>query len=59
MALSTAVALGSLWALIPAGLVVLLLIIRTFLEDRTLQNELPGYAEYAHKVQYRLVPGLW
>jgi protein-S-isoprenylcysteine O-methyltransferase Ste14 len=59
MALSTAVALGSLWALIPAGLVVLLLIIRTVLEDRTLQNELPGYAEYAHTVRYRLVPGLW
>jgi protein-S-isoprenylcysteine O-methyltransferase Ste14 len=59
MALSTAVALGSLWALIPAGLVVLLLIIRTVLEDRTLQNELPGYAEYARKVRYRLVPGLW
>ena len=59
MALSTAVALGSLWALIPAALVVLLLIIRTALEDRTLQNELPGYVEYARKVQYRLVPRLW
>ncbi|MGC9445043.1 MAG: methyltransferase family protein [Candidatus Methanospirareceae archaeon] len=59
MALSTAVALGSLWALVPAGLVVLLLIIRTALEDRTLQKELPGYAEYAQKVQYRLVPKLW
>ncbi|HDS45962.1 MAG TPA: isoprenylcysteine carboxylmethyltransferase family protein [Methanomicrobia archaeon] len=59
MALSTAVALGSLWALVPAALVVLLLIIRTALEDRTLQNELPGYAEYAHTVRYRLIPGLW
>ena len=59
MALSTAVALGSLWALIPAALAVVVLIIRTVLEDATLQNELPGYAEYAHNVRYRLVPGLW
>jgi protein-S-isoprenylcysteine O-methyltransferase Ste14 len=59
MALSTALALGSLWALIPAGLVVMLLIIRTYLEDVTLQKELPGYIEYTDKVRYRLVPGLW
>jgi protein-S-isoprenylcysteine O-methyltransferase Ste14 len=38
---------------------VLLLILRTFLEDRTLQAELPGYAEYARKVRFRLLPGLW
>ncbi len=59
MALSTALVLGSLWALIPAGLVVILLIIRTVLEDRTLRHELPGYAAYARTVQYRLVPKLW
>lgn len=52
-------ALGSLWAIIPAGLVACLLIVRTALEDRTLQNELPGYRDYAQRVRYRLLPGIW
>jgi protein-S-isoprenylcysteine O-methyltransferase Ste14 len=51
--------LGSLWALIPCGLVVVGTIIRTALEDRTLQDELDGYKEYAAKVRYRLLPGVW
>lgn len=51
--------LGSLWALIPAGLAVLFLIVRTALEDRTLHEELPGYAAYAQQVPYRLLPGVW
>jgi protein-S-isoprenylcysteine O-methyltransferase Ste14 len=59
MAISTSLVLGSLWALIPAGIIVMLLIIRTYLEDTTLQKELPGYADYTQKVRYRLVPGLW
>ncbi len=59
MAISTALVLGSLWALIPAGIVTILLIIRTYLEDITLQKELPGYAEYAKNVRYRLLPLVW
>ena len=51
--------LGSWWALIPSGLSALLFVIRTALEDRTLQTELEGYADYAQKVRYRLVPRLW
>ena len=51
--------LGSLWALIPCGLGVLLTIIRTALEDRTLLEELDGYKEYAARVRYRLLPGVW
>lgn len=51
--------LGSLWALIPGLLAAFLMIIRTSLEDRTLQAELPGYPDYVKKVPYRLVPGLW
>lgn len=51
--------LGSLWALIPAALVVCLLILRTALEDRTLQEKLDGYREYAGRVRYRLLPGVW
>jgi len=56
---ATALALGSLWALIPAGLTMCLLVVRTALEDRTLQEELPGYEEYAERVRYRLLPGVW
>lgn len=52
-------ALGSVWALIPGTLTSILMIIRTALEDRTLQEELDGYKEYAGRVRYRLVPGIW
>ena len=50
---------GSLWALIPGVLVVAVMIVRTALEDRTLHEELPGYAEYAEQTRYRLLPGVW
>ncbi len=53
------IALGSFWACIPAALLVVNLFIRTALEDRTLQNELAGYKEYAARVRYRLLPGIW
>jgi len=51
--------LGSLWAIIPAMLVSGLMIVRTALEDRVLQKELGGYAAYATRVRYRLLPGVW
>jgi protein-S-isoprenylcysteine O-methyltransferase Ste14 len=51
--------LGSWWALLLGGVCALLFILRTALEDRTLQAELPGYPEYARRVRFRLVPGLW
>jgi protein-S-isoprenylcysteine O-methyltransferase Ste14 len=51
--------LGSWWTLIPGVLTIVLFIIRTSLEDRTLQAELPGYVEYSQKVRYRLIPGIW
>ncbi|MGE5603554.1 MAG: methyltransferase family protein [Nitrososphaerales archaeon] len=51
--------LASWPALIATGLSALLLTLRTALEDRTLQTELPGYIEYARHVRYRLCPGLW
>jgi len=57
--LATPLGLGSLWALIPAGLLAALIVIRTALEDKTLHRELPGYAEYAQRTRYRLVPGVW
>jgi len=57
--IATSLALGSLWALIPAGLVMCLMVVRTALEDRTLLEELDGYREYAERVRYRLIPGIW
>jgi protein-S-isoprenylcysteine O-methyltransferase Ste14 len=51
--------LGSLYTLIPAVIIAILFVIRTALEDKTLQEELPGYKEYAQKVRYRLIPGIW
>ncbi len=57
--LATPLVLGSLWALIPAGLVAVGYVIRTALEDRTLKAELEGYATYTRKVRYRLLPGVW
>lgn len=57
--LATPLALGSAWALIPAALTVGVLALRTSMEDRTLQEELPGYREYEGRVRYRLLPGVW
>lgn len=57
--LSIPLFLGSWWTFIPCGLIVVLFIIRAALEDKTLQEELPGYAEYAERVRYRLLPGVW
>lgn len=51
--------IGSAMAFIPASLCMLVVVIRTALEDRTLQNELSGYKEYASRIRYRLVPGVW
>jgi protein-S-isoprenylcysteine O-methyltransferase Ste14 len=58
-ALGTPLLLGSWWALIPALLLLCLVVVRTSLEDRTLQKELDGYTAYANKVKYRLIPGIW
>ncbi len=52
-------ALGSWWAFIPGGFATIALIIRTALEDKTLQQELPGYLEFTQKTRYRLFPGIW
>jgi protein-S-isoprenylcysteine O-methyltransferase Ste14 len=54
-----ALPLGSYWALVPAAVASVVLVIRTALEDRTLQDELPGYKDYAQRVRSRLIPGVW
>ena len=53
------VALGSLWALLPASAGLALWVVRTYLEDRTLHKELDGYIQYASRVRWRLIPGIW
>jgi protein-S-isoprenylcysteine O-methyltransferase Ste14 len=57
--IGTALALGSLWAFVPAVIACLSLILRTHWEDRTLQAELPGYKEFAQRVRFKLLPGIW
>ncbi len=57
--LSTPLLLPSASAFVPVLLAVILLVIRTTLEDRTLRAELPGYSEYAARVRFRLIPGVW
>jgi protein-S-isoprenylcysteine O-methyltransferase Ste14 len=54
-----ALALDSVWTLIPATAAVVIAVLRTALEDRTLLQELPGYREYAGRVRYRLIPGIY
>jgi protein-S-isoprenylcysteine O-methyltransferase Ste14 len=52
-------ALMSYWALVPAVATVIVAVVRTALEDATLKRELKGYTEYAQRVRYRLLPGVW
>ena len=56
---SIALLLGSWLALVPAFVIAVLLVIRTWFEDRMLRDELGGYREYALDVRQRLVPGVW
>lgn len=58
-AFGMSLSLGSLWALIPAGLASIVLIVRTQWEDQTLRKELHGYKEYGTRVRYKLIPGVW
>ena len=51
--------LGSWWSALPVTGYIVLLLRRTVFEDRTLRDQLPGYLEYAHRVRFRLLPGVW
>jgi protein-S-isoprenylcysteine O-methyltransferase Ste14 len=57
--LASPIFLDALWAFLPAAFLVIVLVIRTALEDRTLQAQLAGYRAYAERVRYRLLPGVW
>jgi len=51
--------LGSWWGFVLSGISAIIIVVRTALEDRMLQKELPGYQDYAQKVKYRLIPFIW
>jgi protein-S-isoprenylcysteine O-methyltransferase Ste14 len=57
--LATPVFLDSVWAFLPALFITMVLVIRTTLEDRFLQDELDGYRDYVKRVHYRFLPGVW
>lgn len=57
--LSGGIAFGSWLAMLPVLASMGLFVRRTLLEDRLLQKELPGYAEYAQRVRYRLIVGVF
>jgi protein-S-isoprenylcysteine O-methyltransferase Ste14 len=50
---------GSIWASVPAALMIVLLVWRTISEDLILRNELEGYSEYATQTPNRLIPYVW
>jgi protein-S-isoprenylcysteine O-methyltransferase Ste14 len=56
---ASGLALNSLLAIIPALIYLAVTVRVTAIEDRMLQDELAGYADYAAKVRYRLIPGFW
>lgn len=56
---TTPLLMESLLAFVPVGLAIIGLVARTAAEDRTLRRELDGYASYAARVRYRLIPALW
>ena len=50
---------GTKGPFLPVGVIIVVIVIRTALEDRVLRLELPGYQEYARRVRRRLFPGIW
>ncbi|HRF48999.1 MAG TPA: isoprenylcysteine carboxylmethyltransferase family protein [Anaerolineales bacterium] len=56
---ASAVILDGVWAWVAVAILTMALVVRTHLEDQTLRRKLVGYAEYAARVRYRLVPGIW
>jgi len=57
--LASPIFFSSYWVIIPAILAITASVIRTFKEDQTLREELPGYVDYSKMVRFRLIPGVW
>jgi protein-S-isoprenylcysteine O-methyltransferase Ste14 len=58
-AVAGGIVLGSWWSLLPLAVMALLMARRMVMEDAFLHRELAGYPEYAGRVRYKLLPGLW
>ena len=52
-------ALGSLWAVLPALGIIPIIVARTKDEELALEKDLPGYVKYKKKTKYRLIPFIW
>jgi protein-S-isoprenylcysteine O-methyltransferase Ste14 len=59
MYLFSPLALGSYWAIIPALFTIPVLVFRLLNEEKVLERDLVGYADYEKKVKYHLFPGIW
>ncbi len=57
--LGFALLLGSWWALAISAVIIVLFDLRAVWEEETLKRELNGYAAYAARVRFRLIPGVW
>ena len=57
--LGSGFALNSWWSFVPVALFIAGIFRRLLIEDRFLHEQLEGYPEYARRVQYRLIPGVW
>ena len=57
--LATPLVLGSLLGLIPAALLILVIVLRLYDEEKLLETELDGYIEYREKTRFRLIPYIW
>jgi len=58
-ALSIPLITGAIITIIPSLVIIIIISIRTYLEDCMLKNGLKGYLDYSHKVKYRLIPYIW
>ncbi|MBK9601532.1 MAG: isoprenylcysteine carboxylmethyltransferase family protein [Anaerolineales bacterium] len=59
MYVSSPLALGSYWAIIPAIFIIPILVARIINEEKVLTKKLEGYSAYKQKTRYRLIPGIW
>jgi protein-S-isoprenylcysteine O-methyltransferase Ste14 len=59
MTVTVLLLLGSWWGVAIAPILAVLFAIRARIEERALVEGLPDYADYAARVRYRPVPGLW
>lgn len=57
--LSAPLILGSFYSFFMTVLIIIVMVTRTYLEDKALQEELTGYSEYVNEVKYRLIPFIW